>query len=469
MLVAMCCSTYYSYIGIYNSVNSPVRFLQESYVQIEEELTGSYDAGLEECIGLAVEEVNDAASMVTARYTQLSEERENMEACRGALAEEGESYAEGMRAPKQSAYEKYEDYVAAYETYVAGMSAGSNTEEAALRTGILASYGFASVEALQKAEADNAAELSSLCAALGITLSDEDGAVLREVSDINVNLLNSLNEAMQGQAFDTVDSRSLNRLFQAAKICGYEGSTAADIIHTVKSVAEITGEPLMEEYTALVAVLEGGSVTAANTMDLKNAMDSEILEALLKVNSILPKEEQISYADVRYHITDLYLVPISAWKDASTQMTAFFCFGVAALTDILSVLFAVSLRKRKPVWKRKYLLLCNLEDYAPQIYASLPSILQPVQALAEFISYFEPSPETECDGYMMCAGMSELNAYCSLVALLCQINLAKIVPEGFVKGNQETEREILLLKARFVFWLNSVIYEGKPVGEEVSA
>ena len=83
MLVAMCCSTYYSYIAIYNSVNSPVRFLQESYVQIEEELTGSYDAGLEECIGLAV-------------------------------------------------------------------------EEAALRTGILASYGFASVEALQKAEADNA-------------------------------------------------------------------------------------------------------------------------------------------------------------------------------------------------------------------------------------------------------------------------------------------------------------------------
>lgn len=477
MLVAMSCSTYYSYIGIYNSVNSPARFLQERYVQIAEELTGRYDAGLEENIGMVREAVNDAASQVTVRYTLLSKERENLEACRVALSEEGDSYAEGMRAPRQAAYENYEDYVAAYNAYIAGISAGSNTEEQAGRAGVLSSYGFASIEELQEAEAENAAALSALNAALGVTdvqaVSTEDNtssvdspAILDAISDISVNLSLAIDEAMMGQEFDSEDSARLNRLLQAARLCDYELLSVADIMNIVNRAAEITKEPLLAEYAELVSALEEGRVTDANTMELKSAMDSEILTALLKLNSLLPSGEQISLSDSEYVITDLYLIPVQALRDPTTKMTALFCLGVAALIDMLSVLFAISLRKRKPLWKRHTLVFCNQEDYAPQIYASLPAMMKPDQAFAEFLSRFVPSPETECDGYMMRANMKDLNGYYPLVALLCQINLAKLVPEGLLTEEASEDEEMLLLKARFVFWANSMIYEEKVVCHE---
>ncbi len=462
MVTALCCSTYYSYIGIYNSVNSPVKFLQERYVRIQEELTGIYDTVLEENLGMVREALGDAASAITSGYTMLLEEKGNMEACREALGQENQSYAESMRAPRESAFETYEGYVEAYKAYVAGISSGSNTESEALQEGILISYGFSSIENLQKAEAENAAAISALRGALGIVGEQTADEFFEKVSDTSVKLTSALNNAMLGEGFDNIENASLNRLFQAAKLCGYEKMSVAEMSNIVKSASDTTAHPLMREYTALVGALEGGEVTAANTMELKGVMDAEILTALLKMNSLLPSEEQLSYEDQRYQITDLYLVPIRALQSEATGMTAFFCFGVAALTDILSVLFAVSLRGRKPLWKRGNLVFAGLEDYVPQIYASLPPVERPAGALAEFLSHFVPSPETEYDGYMMCTDVKEVSAYYPLVALLCQTNLAKLVPGSFLEEGAE-EQELLLLKARFVFWANSVIYEENAV------
>lgn len=465
LLVAICCSTYYSYIGIYNSVNSPVRFLQERYVQIREELTEIYETDMEEKIGFAREAIDDAASEITAGYAALSEAAQNVEACREALSEKGNSYATGMSAPRQSAYENYEDYVAAYNTYVAGISTGNTTEEKSARNRALAAYGFGSIEELQEAERQNASALSALGAALGVTEAQGYSQIPDVISDIHVNLLAAIDETMRGTEFGSTEQTGLNRLFQAAKVCGYQGCSASEISGIIKQSTEAAGKPLMADYSELVVALEGGHVTDANTMELKNAMDAEILAALLRMNSLLQPEKQISYSEERYEITDLYLIPIQALKDSTTRMTALFCLGVAALIDMLSVLFAVSLRRRKPLWRRHTLLLGNQEDYIPQIYASLPLRYHPIQALSEFLGYFMPSPETESDGYMMSAEMDRLEGYYPLVALLCQINMAKLVPVGLF----ENEKEILLLKAKFVFWANSVIYEERNEEKEASA
>ena len=465
LLVAICCSTYYSYIGIYNSVNSPARFLQERYVQIREELTGIYETDMEEKIGFTREVIDDAASEITAEYAALSETARNVEACREALAEKGNSYAAGMRAPKQSAYENYEDYVAAYNAYVAGISEGNTTEENSARNRILASYGFESMEELQQAERQNASALSTIGAALGVTGEQDYSRIPSIVSDIHVNLLTAIDKTMHGTEFGSTEQSELNRLFQAAKVCGYQGGLASEISGIIKQSTEAAGKPLLADYTELVMALEEGHVTDANTMELKNAMDSEILAALLRMNSLLQPDMQISYSEERYEITDLYLIPIQALKDSATRMTAIFCLGVAALIDMLSVLFAVSLRRRKPLWSRHTLLFGNQEDYIPQIYASLPLRYHPIQALSEFLGYFMPSHETESDGYIMSAEIDRLEGYYPLVALLCQINMAKMVPVGLF----EHEKEILLLKAKFVFWANSVIYEERNKGKETSA
>lgn len=461
LLMALCCSTYYSYIGIYNSVNSPARYLQERYVQIGEELTGLYRAGLEENIGSVRTAINDSAYQITARYTRLINEQKNLEACRQELALDGKSYAESLRAPRQSTYANYEDYVAAYRAYVEGISFGSNTEKEANRDGILAAYGFADMAQFQSLEAENAAARNALKAALGLPETEEEETVPATISDMTVSLLAAADAATMGQSPDEETNIRLNRLLQAAGLCGAQETSASEIVNIVNLTAEVTKTPLIAAYSEVTASLEEGRVTDSNTMDLKNAMDAEILSALLKLNHLLPEGECLSLSDTRYGITDLYLIPMEALRNADTRMTALFCLGMAALVDALSLLFAVSLRKRKPIWERNTLLFCRQEELAPQIYASLPALSQRGQALSDFLAYFGPSPETEGDGYMMRADADHLKGYESLVALLCQINLAKLVPASVWDGSAEEGSGSLLLKAKFVFWANSVIYEEK--------
>lgn len=460
LLMALCCSTYYSYIGIYNSVNSPARYLQERYVQIAEELNGAYQVSLEEKVGSAGKAITDAAYQLTASYTALVNEQKKLADCRMELSAEGKTYAESLRAPRQADYENYEDYATAYQAYVQGISSGSNTEKETNRDGILAAYGFASVEQLSNREAENAASLNALKAALGLAEYAEHEGVLAAISDMAVSLRTAADAAMTGQELDYDANTALDRLLQAAGLCALRETSASDIRSLLRQASEVTKTPLMADYGELVSSLEEGRVTDANIMELKTAMDGEILSALLKWNSLLPEGEKLSLSDARYTITDLYLIPLQALQDADTQMTALFCLGMAALVDMLSLLFAISLRKRKPIWERHTLLFCKQEELVPQIYASLPA-MQHGQALSDFLACFVPSPGTEADGYMMKADTSVLTGYPSLVALLCQINMAKLIPTSLIEEEAQEGSESLLLKAGFVFWANSVIYEEK--------
>ena len=54
---------------------------------------------------------------------------------------------------------------------------------------------------------------------------------------------------------------------------------------------------------------------------------------------------------------------------------------------------------------------------------------------------------------MLRASVEEIAPFSLLAALLCQINLAKILPDT------ATGKEYLLLKAGFVFWANDMIYK----------
>ncbi len=450
LFCALCCSTYYSYIGIYNSVNSPESYLQKNYVRISNELTQLFDNRLETGISVEKEAVEKAASLITSRYAALIGEQANIASCKEALENISASYTEDLRAPKMSAYENYEDYVAAYNAYIAGISAGSNTETEAARTQVLSAYGFSSIQELNEAALTNNAALTALTAALPDTFP-------AAVNTARVQLITVMEEASAGILPDSTDTALLNSFFQASALCGYDDLTTAEIINTINLCAGAASSPLLSDYSALTARLPEGRVTAKDTLELKAMMDSEILSALIRINTLLPETAPLSFSDSRFQITDLYLVPIKALGDGSSRMTALFCLFVAALIDSLSVLFAVSLRRRKPLCRRRTLLFSNFEDFEPQIYASLPKCTVPSDALAGFLANFRSSPQTEADGYMMLADINALNGYHALSALLCQINLAKTVPAGLYQN----EADVLLLKARFVFWANTVIYESR--------
>lgn len=451
---ALCCSTYYSYIGIYNSVNSPVIYLQESYIRISQEMTEQYDEALASTLAAAQKAVNDASSQIISHYTALTGVADNIANCEAALNGITTDYATDMRAPKQSSYETYEEYAAAYQAYIYTLSQGKNTELEAGRQSTLSSYGFSSIDSLNTARQDNVASINALQTALCIT---GDISVSETLSAMTIALSLAINETANGQALDNTDITQLNRLFRAAGLCGYQYEDLSQMTSALNQCAQVASGSLLKEYNELTEALPGKTVTDENTMELKASMDAEIMTALIKLNTLLSTEKQLSYTDSAYSIMDLYLIPIKALQSPDTRMTALFCLAVAALIDMLSVLFAISLRDRKPLWKRHTLLFNRMEEYEPLIYASLPGAESPSRSLADFLSCFQASPQTEGDGYMLCSSMQSLSGFHALAALLCQINLAKIVPAGF----SDNEEDTLLLKARFIFWANTMIYEEK--------
>lgn len=451
LLATICCSIYFSYIGVYNSVNSPVTYLQENYMRISRDLQQLYQAELDTAQRNARVAVQDASSSILAHYTSLLTEQKNILVCQAALEESAPEYSTGLRAPKQNSYANYEDYAAAYQAYINSLSQSKNTETDALRISILNSHGFTSMEDLNTCLQNNTAALSTLQNTLGIT---EETSVQEMVSSITIQLLSAIQDTAQGNTLSAKECADFELLLQTAELCGYHTSHPS-LTNALNQCTRLNAHTQLKEYSALVMALPDGTVNNANIMELKVSMDAEIMGAILELNSILPEYRRLSISDSRYQIMDLYFVPILALQQEDTLLTARFSLLFAGLIDILSLLFAISLRAKKPLWKRHTLLFNQLEEYEPLIYASLPTKDGSLQPLADFLTHFVPSPRTESEGYMLCGNPEPLQQYNALIALLCQTNLAKMLPAGF----EDNEKSTLLLKARFVFWANTKIYE----------
>lgn len=451
LLATICCSIYFSYIGIYNSVNSPVTYLQENYMRISGDLQQLYQAELTTAQTDARLTVQDASSSILAHYTSLLTEQENILACQTALEESAPEHSTGLRAPKQSAYANYEDYATAYQAYINSLSQSKNTETDALRISLLNSHGFASMEELNTSLQNNTASLGTLQNTLGVT---EESSLQELVSSITIELLSAIRDTSQGSLLSSKECADFDLLLQAAALSGYHTSHTS-LTSTLNQCAQLNSHTHLMDYDGLVKALPNGVVSNANVMHLKASMDSEIMRVILELNSILPQNRKLNASDSRYQIADLYFIPIIALQQEDTHLTARFFLLFAGLIDILSLLFAVSLRARKPIWKRRTLLFNHLEEYEPLIYAALPTKDGSLQPLADFLAHFVPSPHTEAEGYMLCGNPDNLQPYNALIALLCQTNLAKLLPAGFDDNASNT----LLLKARFVFWANTKIYE----------
>lgn len=458
MVVALCCSTYYSYIGIYNSVNSPTSYLQENYMRISDELTRIHETTLESSLSEVRLSVGDAYSKVYAQYNAFLDTQMNIDNCLEALSKIDTKTSNGLRAPKQSSYETYEEYAAAYQAYIETKSAGSKTEKETTRLDILSSFGFEDMASLNQEKKKVTADISSMYAALGI-LQDSDADFNAQLRNIYVDASAAIDGVTKGQPENAENLQKLTSLLQVAMLYSDAEYDLEGILNSLSLGSKSSMLTVIAEYQTLVDALPEKMVTAGNLMTLKSNMDSEIVTAIIKLNAVLPKDSQLAASDTRFQITDLYLIPVHAFTSKDTQITALFCLAVAGLIDALSVLFAVSIRTKKPVWKRNFLVSTNPEDYLPQICASLPAWSEsgelPVRSLVEFLGLFSPSPETEQDGYMMRAQMQRLAGFYPLIALLCQINLAKVVPAGFC----ENESATVLLRAKFVFWANALIYE----------
>ena len=169
--LALLCSTYYSYVGIYNNVNPPASYLANEYAQIQNALESAYSGYAASAWRTARDQVNGMVSALAERSTLLEQEQARLAACQAELAAAKASHAGGLRAPSRGSYADYEAYVKAYNAYLASVTANTGAEETAARQAILARYAFAGEAELALAQAQNTAALASLDAAAASRLT----------------------------------------------------------------------------------------------------------------------------------------------------------------------------------------------------------------------------------------------------------------------------------------------------------
>lgn len=452
--MALCCSTYYSYVGIYNTVNPPAMYLSAEYAQVRSELDSTYAARRTQAFRTAQDQINAMVSDLAGQYSLLEQEGARLAACAKELEEVSAEYSGGLRAPSRSSYANYEDYVAAYNAYLASVTENSSAEQASARQAILTRYGFDSESALAEATAQNASDLSAFEAAAA-ELGGEGETAAAQLESSRAFLLDALTAA-EAEGSLSSDARSaLGRLVQLAAAQTGSALSTDDLLRPVDAALTGSGEGLMASFDELAAQLEGGRVTRANAQEMKTLLTSEILNAVLRVNEVAD-EEVLQADDPALQITDLHLKPLLALTVPTQRGMALFCLFLAALMDGLTLVFSIACRRKPTLLKARSprrLLAENGDALAAQVCACLPAGRDPMDELELFLSRFSASPDTLAEGYSLAAPRADLAVYERLCALLCQAGLASIRPS---QGN-EAAGETVLLRSDFLLYANELL------------
>lgn len=448
--LALGCSTYYSYVGIYNNVNPPASYLANEYAQVQAVLESAYTRRAAGAWRTARDQVNQMVTTLAEQYSLLTQEQARLEACAAELAAAGASYAGSLRAPSRGSYADYEDYVKAYNAYLASITANTGAEETAAREAVLARYALSSEAELAAARAENTAALAAFDAAAAALSAEGETTALR-LEAARSALLSALTAAEETGELPAASRSALARLSQLYSAETGEALSTDSLLAPLDALLGAPQAPLLANFDALSAQLPGGRVTKANAQEAKLLMNEQILGAMLRVNALAPESEALNAADPTLQITDLHLRPLLDLAVPERQGMAWFCLGLAALIDGLTLAFSLACR-RKPTLltarSPRRALGENGQVLAAQLAASLPSGRDPLDELELFLTHFSASPGTLPRGYSLAAGRAALAPYERVVALLCQLDLARIEPGD--------EGETVLLRSRFLLFANEL-------------
>ncbi|WP_418454496.1 hypothetical protein, partial [Allofournierella sp.] len=448
--LALLCSTYYSYVGIYNNVNPPASYLANEYAQIQNTLESAYSGYAASAWRTARDQVNGMVSALAERSTLLEQEQARLAACQAELAAAKASHAGGLRAPSRGSYADYEAYVKAYNAYLASVTANTGAEETAARQAILARYAFAGEAELALAQAQNTAALASLDAASASLAAGGETTALR-LEQARADLLGALTAAEASGELPAESRSALARLVQLYSSVTGSASSTNDLLAPLDALLGAPPAGLTASFNSLAAQLPGGQVTKANAQEMKRLMSAQILAAVLRVNALAPESEALDAGSASLQITDLHLKPLVDLAAPQRQGMALFCLGLAALMDGLTLAFSLACRRRPTLLSARgprRALAENGQVLAAQLAASLPSGRDPLAELELFISLFSASPSTLSRGYSLAADRAALAPYERVVALLCQLDLGRIEPgEG---------GETVLLRSRFLLFANEL-------------
>lgn len=436
--MAIFCSSYFSFVGIYNNINPPESYLEKTYNSYSAQLRKlAEDISFSDAADSGAE-VNKAVNGIIREYSALTAERSSLESLAEQISEARAENSVNLSPPRRWDYAEYEDYAAAYSAYISSLSQSGTTEQSAKITALLQKYGFT-----------DPSEVSARSAEITARISLIEGTV-----GAQGNAFYSAAELLRGRIVSGSDSALAERLFALYNDLYGERLEVPNSLFTEKA------DVILPEYIEI----SGGMPAAA----VREKLISVISAACDTVNSM---GGSVNSED--YGFENIYTLPMYAVFSGRFGADAAVSLVLALLVDILSLLFAMIFVKQRSILAAK-----NTDDAADMrgslFEQNVVTALQLglcgsgadfsaewswtdlTERIAEYLCAFRAADFAVDKGYSLIAKHSDIAEFEALTAFLCQFGLAKILTaeETELLTNGETDSRTVLLKTKFLLWVS---------------
>ncbi len=438
LIMAICCSSYFSFVGIYNNINPPTQYLERTYNTYAKELQGILDSKLSEGSGSFTLATDNAVNYVISEYTMLTAEKETLEQLSEEISSSKAETVNGMAEPRRSDYESYEEYAAAYSAYIAGFSQSSTAEQQAKLQALLNKYGI-----------DDVAEIGQRTAEITARISLIDGTLsVFGGTDFYMRAENMRIKVSNG------DENALSKL--SALYMSLSGNNA-DIPEYVSADSL---ELSLPDYTDIA-----GDEPAAVVREKLSGIIFSACDSLVSVGCEVNVDN--------YTFENIYTLPVYAVFSGDFGADAVVSLVLAVLVDVLSLLFAMIFVRGKSVlaakntdqaiigdnmlFERNIVTAVRLSMCTEgRRFSEQPDFEEIADRLGEFVSRFRAVDIAAEKGYTLSADRESLSDYEPLTAFLCQFGLAKMLSAeemSLLSGNDRS-KDTILLKTKFLLWVS---------------
>ena len=468
LVLAMCCSSYFSYIGIYNNVNSPLTYYQETYTEYKNTLESQYKNLINEADKKAQQELNVAVTDLTTTVVGWNTKQQELKDIIAQLDGVPSTNTTSMTAPQRYNFSTYEEYAKAYEAYVKSNAKSNATESNSNTKSILKKHGYSSrtevveEQAKLKGKKKNMTEsIHALCASVGVASSNDLSV---DLETIRSTMADSISEGKNVQKI----SQGIYKLIALHNQYYPKNILDAELLTQCISLHENEVDAIMRDYA---------DISEKDPSKCKSSLQWEISKGIAEINHVydlIGSKEKVEAKS--YELQDIYVLPILRLLQSDTRKMAVLCLTIALLTDVLSLIFALMyvpdkehlkiksvddmIDRENPVFEKNIASALGMSMLSQQNDSLVGNELGEIELkrLADFIDRFQVSPTTLKRGFSLQTEVENVEEYQVLVALLCQLKLAKYVSkeEFETKYKGSTTSDVLLLKTNFVYWCNSL-------------
>lgn len=503
LVLATLCSTYFSYVGIYNHIHSPIDYLEERYKQIYGNITDQYQLVRDESSNGMKSDVFKLIATVSEEYTALTKQSQENAILQQKVAEikvdSGKINAQtsSLRKPNINNYgenlDQYYADMAKYNAAVGNMITDTTKQDADLKNqlydnevksvlgGKTREEFVAQSISVQTRKEQLEKVIESMYGLIGTP--EEEKTLDQKLMEIQNYVMDYI---VLGSGDEAVVSTLLTQLHTQAVVmekgAGFE-TFKEDLNYfmllnqkdtiIMKSLDHLRDELLQSQATGNARTV----LTEQDAMLLYTMMQTEIKSAVYMLNQTNYLAEEINLLDPDYVMHNLYVLPIkNLLESGDSRAMAWFSLSFAVLIDGLTLLFALMEgREKTPLYAKsnkdvtgkskeaiEELLIATLITGQSHI-GQKDSVKEALRSLKGFLKSFEIISEGIGSGYAMYCRLDKLDDHQVFVAILCQFNLASILQgaEINIKNQNDLvgEEKYVLLRTKFIIWANQKVVE----------